>query len=164
MSQRFNSKNDDIRYALPDEDIDNVGDEGYNKNKNGGENHGKESTKQHGKEGRRSILLGSGGRNISISLNSDRSSQLLGIVRDERAAQSISKFFKELYSTPETETQKDIAFLAKAEDISVCFAKPRNKHKNIYYFKDNLLIVNENITEKGYVDILKTYTKSNLRR
>ncbi len=137
-------------YALANDDNN-----GYN-NQKGAEN-GKENSEKtaNSEKGRgNDVWSDSGKRGISVFNDYGTARPLSEIVKNSETAQKISEFFTEIYTKPHTETQENLVWHAKNEDISIYFAKPKGKDTNVYSFDGKNLIVNENISEKTLVDIL----------
>lgn len=137
-------------YALANDDNN-----GYN-NQKGAEN-GKENSEKtaNSEKGRgNDVWSDSGKRGISVFNDYGTARPLSEIVKNSETAQKISEFFTEIYTKPHTETQENLVWHAKNEDISIYFAKPKGKGTNVYSFDGKNLIVNENISEKTLVDIL----------
>lgn len=128
---------------------------GYN-NQKGAEN-GKENSEKtaNSEKGRgNDVWSDSGKRGISVFNDYGTARPLSEIVKNSETVQKISEFFTEIYTKPHTETQENLVWHAKNEDISIYFAKPKGKDANVYSFDGKNLIVNENISEKALVDIL----------
>ena len=128
---------------------------GYN-NQKGAEN-GKENSEKtaNSEKGRgNDVWSDSGKRGISVFNDYGTARPLSEIVKNSKTVQKISEFFTEIYTKPHTETQENLVWHAKNEDISIYFAKPKGKDANVYSFDGKNLIVNENISEKALVDIL----------
>lgn len=103
---------------------------------------------------RNDVRSDSGQRVISVFNDYGTVRQLSEIVKNAKTAEKIGEIFTEIYTKPQTETQENLAWHAKNEDIAIYFAKPRNNSANIYSYDGKNLIVNENISEKNLVDIL----------
>lgn len=103
---------------------------------------------------RNDVRSDSGQRVISVFNDYGTVRQLSEIVKNPKTAEKIGEIFTEIYTKPQTETQENLAWHAKNEDIAIYFAKPRNNSANIYSYDGKNLIVNENISEKNLVDIL----------
>lgn len=137
-------------YALANDDNN-----GYNNQKgaeNGKENAEKTASSEKGRGN--DVWSDSGKRGISVFNDYGTARPLSEIVKNSETAQKISEFFTEIYTKPHTETQENLVWHAKNEDISIYFAKPKGKDTNVYSFDGKNLIVNENISEKTLVDIL----------
>lgn len=128
---------------------------GYNNQKgaeNGKENSEKTASSEKGRGN--DVWSDSGKRGISVFNDYGTARPLSEIVKNSETVQKISEFFTEIYTKPHTETQENLVWHAKNEDISIYFAKPKGKDANVYSFDGKNLIVNENISEKALVDIL----------
>ena len=92
-------------------------------------------------------------RSLSVFNDNGTVRQLSEIVKDKQKEERISNLFTEIYTKSVNETQDNLIWHAKNEDVKIYFAKSRSG-SNVYYFDGENLIVNENITEKNLVDIL----------
>ncbi len=145
---------DSKAFALANDDKNS-----YN-NQKGAVDYGKEASKtnqttENSETIRRNdVRSDSGRRVISVFNDYGTTRQLSEIVKSPKTAEKIGEIFTEIYTKPQTETQENLAWHAKNEDIAIYFAKPRNNSANIYSYDGKNLIVNENISEKNLVDIL----------
>ena len=141
-------------YAIANDDKNS-----YNSQK-GAVDYGKETSKtnqttENSETIRRNdVRSDSGQRVISVFNDYGTIRQLSEIIKNAKTAEKIGEIFSDIYTKPQTETQENLVWHAKNEDITIYFAKPRNNSANIYSYDGKNLIVNENISEKNLVDIL----------
>lgn len=141
-------------YAIANDDKNS-----YNSQK-GAVDYGKETSKtnqttENSETIRRNdVRSDSGQRVISVFNDYGTIRQLSEIIKNAKTVEKIGEIFSEIYTKPQTETQENLVWHAKNEDITIYFAKPRNNSANIYSYDGKNLIVNENISEKNLVDIL----------
>lgn len=134
------------------------GENDYN-NQKGVEN-GQETTETtkttEAKENGRSneSLRGSRGRGISVFNDYGTVRQLSEIVKNTETVQKIGDFFTEIYTEPQTDTQENLVWHAKNEDINIYFAKTKENAANVYFYDGKSLILRENASEQALVDIL----------
>ncbi len=100
-------------------------------------------------------LRGSRGRGISVFNDNGTVRQLSEIVKDSETVQKIGEFFTEIYTKPHTDTQENLVWHAKNEDIDIYFAKSKENTANVYFYDGKNLILRENASEKALVDILE---------
>lgn len=132
----------------------NDGENGYNNQKgvkNGEEN--AETTENQQTSRQTNVRDNRERRSLSVFNDNGTVRQLSEIVKDKQKEERISNLFTEIYTKSVNETQDNLIWHAKNEDVKIYFAKSRSG-SNVYYFDGENLIVNENITEKNLVDIL----------
>lgn len=99
-------------------------------------------------------LRGSRGRGISVFNDYGTVRQLSEIVKNTETVQKIGDFFTEIYTEPQTDTQENLVWHAKNEDINIYFAKTKENATNVYFYDGKSLILRENASEQALVDIL----------
>ena len=99
-------------------------------------------------------LRGSRGRGISVFNDYGTVRQLSEIVKNTETVQKIGDFFTEIYTEPQTDTQENLVWHAKNEDINIYFAKTKENAANVYFYDGKSLILRENASEQALVDIL----------
>ncbi len=135
------------------------GENGYN-DKKGVEN-GQETTTNtkntETKENSRGneSLRGSRGRAVSVFNDYGTVRQLSEIVKNSETIKKIGEFYSEIYTEPNTDTQENLVWHAKNEDIDIYFAKTKEGAANVYFYDGKSLILRENASEQALVDILE---------
>lgn len=132
----------------------NDGENGYNNQKgvkNGEEN--AETTENQQTNRQTNVRDNRERRSLSVFNDNGTVRQLSEIIKDKPKEERIGNLFTEIYTKSVNETQDNLIWHAKNEDVKIYFAKSRGSG-NVYYFDGENLIVNENITEKNLVDIL----------
>ncbi|HJD05734.1 MAG TPA: carboxylesterase family protein [Candidatus Onthoplasma faecipullorum] len=132
----------------------NDGENGYNNQKgvkNGEEN--AETTENQQTSRQTNVRDNRERRSLSVFNDNGTVRQLSEIIKDKPKEERIGNLFTEIYTKSVNETQDNLIWHAKNEDVKIYFAKSRGSG-NVYYFDGENLIVNENITEKNLVDIL----------
>lgn len=124
----------------------------YN-NQKGVEN-GEESEASQENTGGNESLRNRKGQLISVFNDNGTARSIQEITKNKDAIKQISSVFDEIYTKPQTETQENLQWHAKEENIDIFFAKSTKNAENVYFFDGKKLILSENASEKTLVDIL----------
>ncbi len=135
------------------------GENGYNSEK-GVENGQKTTTNTKSTETKENSrgnesLRGSRGRAVSVFNDYGTVRQLSEIVKNSETIKKIGEFYTEIYTEPNTDTQENLVWHAKNEDIDIYFAKTKEGAANVYFYDGKNLILRENASEQALVDILE---------
>ncbi|MBQ9113915.1 MAG: hypothetical protein IJY05_03225 [Clostridia bacterium] len=123
------------------------------------EEDGREENREDGREARERLEIGgrrdnSRWRSVSYTDDKGRIHQLYELVRNGEKYDEINRVAQEIYTKPKTETQEGLQWHAKNEEINLYFVKTQSATNDFYVLDGNNLFIDENATEKQFVDIL----------
>lgn len=121
------------------------------------EDDGREENREDGRRERLEIggrRDNSGWRSVSYTDDKGRIHQLYELVRNGEKYEEINRVAQEIYAKPKTETQDELQWHAKNEEINLFFVKRQSSTNDFYVLDGNNLFIDENATEKQFVDIL----------